>query len=225
MSQILLLEDDDSLGDILQERLTKEGHQVTWVRLQKEAEVRLRSEIFDLAVLDIGVPDGSGLELAAQIKKEFRIPFIFVTAQTSAEIRLKGYELGAEEFIPKPFHLKEFLIRLNHVLTNHARPAQFELDGVVLNAQNLSLDFESGDVRTLSKSDFESLRLLLSRAPAVVSRDDIINQVWGQDAVPSPRTIDNCMARLRATLGEGLGDNIQAVRGVGYQWKGYVRVK
>ena len=220
MSQVLLVEDDQALGETLKERLELEGHQAVWVEGIDEATRLLDSEIFDLAVLDIGIVGGSGLDLATEIKTRYNVPFIFVTAQTSAEVRLKGYELGAEEFIPKPFHLKEFLIRVRHVLKNHSRPKVIDLGGATLHSETMSIESVQGKMMALTKTEYGVLSLLVRRSPAVVSRDDISDEVWGDESDPSPRTIDNVVAKLRSILASPISDKLQSVRGVGYQWKG-----
>jgi two-component system, OmpR family, phosphate regulon response regulator PhoB len=229
--RILLVEDDLSLGETLSERLTKEGFQCSWERTMKGALERLSTQAFDLIVLDVGLPDGSGFDLAVQFKRDHRklnlktspsTPFLFVTAQTSAEDRLKGYELGAEEYIPKPFHLKEFLLRVNHVIENHVK-SHVEVKRKTLGDREI--DFESRTIRTsdgkiefLAAKDFEFLRLLVKESPRVLSRDEILNTVWGEGEFPSTRTIDNCVVRLRQAIGDRDGQVIRSVRGVGYQW-------
>ena len=119
MTRLLLLEDDQTLGATLKERLELEGYEVVWVESCQSAEESYSQKKFDLIILDIGLPDGSGLEFAKKVRSQSSCPFIFVTAQNSAETRLEGFEIGAEEFIPKPFHLKEMLLRIRHVLENH----------------------------------------------------------------------------------------------------------
>ncbi|HEX4924864.1 MAG TPA: response regulator, partial [Bdellovibrionales bacterium] len=118
MKHLLLVEDDPSLGATLQERLEKEGYSVAWAQSRAEAESAFARKPPDLVILDVGLPDGSGFDLAKLIKKKSVVPFIFVTAMTTAEYRLEGFEIGAEEYIPKPFHLKELLLRVKHVLDN-----------------------------------------------------------------------------------------------------------
>ena len=224
--RVLLVEDDLSLGETLHERLEKEGFRCRWERSAKTADAALREERYDLVVLDVGLPDGSGFGLAEKIRAEPThygdAPFLFVTAQTSAEDRLRGYELGAEEYIPKPFHLKEFLLRVKHVLENHAREVS------VLKQKSLAdreIDFESRTIRTrdgkvefLAAKDFELLQLLVTSSPRVLSRDEILNAVWGESEFPSSRTIDNAIVRLRQAVGDPGAQLIRSVRGVGYQW-------
>lgn len=241
-ARLLLVEDDPSLGETLQERLDREGYEVRWVGTQAEAEEAWRAgPAFDLIVLDVGLPDGNGFDFARQVAAESSTPFIFVTAMNGAEARLEGYEIGAEEFIPKPFHLKELLLRVKHVLSTHApgaaagaqagglpgaggsdasgAPARLDVGG------GTTVEFDSrrvlqadGRSEFLPAKEFEILRLLVERSPAVLSRDEILDAVWGEDRYPSHRTVDNAIVRLRQTLGEEGGKRIRSVRGVGYQW-------
>ena len=220
MSHILLVEDDSSLGLTLQERLTKEGYSVDWYRNISEAKSSLQeSTSYDLAVLDVGLPDGSGFDLAREISQGTReIPFIFMTAASDAENRLQGFELGAEEFIPKPFHLKELFLRVQHVLENHASStihfSESEWDMAAMSIRKKS----SQELTSLNGKENEVLKFLFESSPKAVSREEILDRVWGKDKFPSNRTIDNIIVRLRQVLGEKDGQRILSVRGIGYQW-------
>src|SRR5436190_9804718 len=116
MARVLLIEDDPSLGQTLNERLLREKLDVRWVQTVASAEESLRDGRWDLAVVDVKLPDGSGFGLARLIKRTSLTPVMFMTALNSAENRLEGFEIGADEYLPKPYHLKEFLIRVRHVL-------------------------------------------------------------------------------------------------------------
>ena len=116
MSRVLLVEDDMSMGRTLVERLVRDNLEVAWAQTIADAERQLGAGTWDLAILDVKLPDGSGFGLARWIKKTSTVPVMFMTAQNSAEARLEGFEIGADEYLPKPFHLKEFLIRVRHVL-------------------------------------------------------------------------------------------------------------
>jgi len=217
MSQLLLVEDDSSLGATLQERLQKEGHQVFWAKTQKEGlELFLKNDP-DLVILDVGLPDGSGFLLAKDIKEKSAVPFIFVTAMSTAEYRLQGYELGAEEYIPKPFHLKEFLMRVQHVLSNHSLKI-VQAHECSVNLKSMMVLHKDGTVVNLNSRDFQLLRLLIEQTPKVVSREEILDTLWGEDKYPSERTVDNSIVRLRQALGKVDGECIKSIRGVGYQW-------
>src|SRR4051794_23414513 len=104
MTKILLVEDDSSLGATLRDRLAKDGYTVVWTSTLRDSLAEGAKQPFDLYIFDVGLPDGTGFELARQMPPK---PLIFLTAQSDAESRLTGYDLGAEEYIPKPFHLRE----------------------------------------------------------------------------------------------------------------------
>lgn len=213
-SRVFLLEDDPSLGATLNERLQKEGYEVCWCQSLKQAREHL-NDPYDLFVLDITLKDGSGFDFAGEVREKTNSPFLFMTALNTAESRLKGYELGAEEYIPKPFHLKELLIRIQHVIENHAPKKLYELSEFTIDFQQMSIIFKSGEKKQLSLKDFKVLELLIQRSPEVLSRDEILNKVWGQGQFPSNRTVDNSILRLRQALG---GEYIKSIRAVGYQW-------
>lgn len=172
----------------------------------------------DLIVLDVGLPGGqNGFDLAKQIRQFSKAPFLFLTAQADAESRLKGYQLVAEEFIPKPFHLKELLIRIDHVLRLHAPIDILKVGAIEIHFSDLHIVNEKKEKIFLSSSEMQVLQILIRQSPKVVDRDDIMNQVWGIDSDLSHRSIDNIIVKVRSALSaEGL--HIKTVRGRGYQW-------
>jgi DNA-binding response OmpR family regulator len=222
VKRLLLVEDDASLGETLQERLAKEGYSVRWVDTQKDAEKSFEAESFDLVILDVGLPDGSGFDLARKLPKVKKgcvpTPFLFITAMNTAEHRLEGYELGAEEFIPKPFHLKELLIRVRHVLETHSSSHEVRINDCVIDLVARTVAKDGGENEFLQTRDFELLKLLIEAAPRVVSRDEILDAIWGEDKFPSQRTVDNAIVRLRQAIGDTDGGVIRSARGIGYQW-------
>ena len=217
MTRILLVEDDRSLGATLHDLLVKEGFEVVWAANKKAALEA--GGLFDLYILDVGLPDGTGFELAREIRASSAKPFLFLTAQGDAESRLQGYELGAEEYIPKPFHWRELILRVRHVLENH-------LPANVLVFGDVRVDFDSytferaGEKENLAAKDLQFLKRLVEISPRVFSRDEALNLLWGEDKFPSARTVDNCVLRLRAALGPEHSAKIESVRGVGYRWQG-----
>ncbi|MCB0361999.1 MAG: response regulator transcription factor [Bdellovibrionales bacterium] len=218
MKRLLLIEDDQTLGQTLEERLMEEGYFVQWAENLIDARKAISQHVFHLIILDVGLPDGTGFEFAREIKQFHPCPFIFVTAQNSAESRLEGYEAGAEEFIPKPFHLKELLMRIRHVLDDHNSSSRLELEGITIDFAGMYTEKLDGTKEHLPLRDFQVLRLLVDKSPAVVSRDEIMDKVWGREKFPTNRTIDNVILRLRQSLGERGSKWIKSVRGVGYQW-------
>lgn len=218
MARVLLVEDDVSLGRTLAERLVRDNLDVEWAQSVADAEARLAAGAWDLAILDVKLPDGSGFGLARQIKKTSTVPVMFMTAQNSAEARLEGFEIGADEYLPKPFHLKEFLIRVRHVLARQ-RPRQTTLPGgVTIDLDSMTVEAADGQRTQLQVRDSRVLKLLIDAAPRAVDRSVILDRVWGEERFPTPRTVDNAIVRLRQALKDDDGRLIRSVRGVGYQW-------
>jgi DNA-binding response OmpR family regulator len=220
MKRLLLVEDDRSLGATLHERLLREKYDVAWVETKQSALGKLNEGLWDLVILDIGLPDGSGFELARHIKSNATMPIMFMTALSTAEHRLEGFEIGAEEFIPKPFHLRELLLRVQHVLENHPVRHQVSCKGRTVDLDNRAIVQPDGTRDHPAARDFELLQLLITSSPRVISRNQILDVLWGEDKFLNQRTIDNMVVRLRQTLGDTESSCIRSVRGVGYQWCG-----
>ncbi len=215
--EILLVEDDISLGETLKERLEKE-YLVDWAKTEKTALDFLNKKIFDLVILDVNLPDGSGFQIAEKKLLNQKTNFIFLTAQGDAQNRLRGYELGAEEYIPKPFHLKELLIRVKHVLDSHPKVNQLIIKNITIDFNQLLIKKDNGQMEYPAASDMKVLELLVSRSPQPVSRDEIMDFVWGEDKNPNLRTVDNAIVRIKKVLGLENETIIRNIRGVGYQW-------
>ena len=220
MKRLLLVEDDRSLGATLHERLLREKYDVAWVETKHSALTKLNEGLWDLVILDIGLPDGSGFELARHIKSNATMPIMFMTALSTAEHRLEGFEIGAEEFIPKPFHLRELLLRVQHVLENHPVLHRVTCHGRTVDLDNRAIVQPDGTREHPAARDFELLQLLITSSPRVISRNQILDVLWGEDKFLNQRTIDNMVVRLRQLLGDTESTCIRSVRGVGYQWCG-----
>ena len=229
MKRLLLVEDDPTLGVTLKERLVNEGYQVQWAATANAARSAFQERSdWDLVLFDVGLPDGSGFELAAEwfaapssggplnrATPKTKVPFLFVTALSDAEHRLHGFELGAEEYIPKPFHLRELLLRVAHVLENHAVNRTISVRGSEIDFAALTVTTSKGEVQRPAARDFQPLTLLIERAPRVLTRDEILDAVFGKDHLGNARTVDNAIVRLRGLF---TSSPIRSVRGVGYQW-------
>jgi DNA-binding response OmpR family regulator len=220
MKRLLLVEDDRSLGATLHERLLREKYDVAWVETKQSALTKLNEGLWDLVILDIGLPDGSGFELARHIKSNATLPIMFMTALSTAEHRLEGFEIGAEEFIPKPFHLRELLLRVQHVLENHPVLHRVTCKGRTVDLDNRAIVQPDGTREHPAARDFELLQFLITSSPRVISRNQILDVLWGEDKFLNQRTIDNMVVRLRQMLGDTESACIRSVRGVGYQWCG-----
>jgi DNA-binding response OmpR family regulator len=217
-ARVLLVEDDASLGRTLFERLEKEQYLVVWAQTVADAEKHLADGHWDLAVLDVKLPDGSGFGLARQIQKSRQVPIMFMTALNTAESRLEGFEIGAIEYLPKPFHLKEFILRVRHVLTTQrVAPRQVECGALMIDFDALVVTGTGAPVH-LQVRDARVLQLLVEASPRVVSRSEVLDRAWGEDQFPTPRAVDNAIVRLRDALGDSAGRRIKSIRGIGYQW-------
>jgi len=168
------------------------------------------------------LPDGSGFELARYIKESTAVPIMFMTALSTAEHRLEGFEIGAEEFVPKPFHLRELLLRVKHVLERHPVRHRVSCNGRVIELENRAIVQPDGRREHPAARDFDLLQLLVTSSPGVISRNQILDVLWGEDKFLNQRTIDNMIVRLRQSLGDTNSSFIRSVRGVGYQWCGDV---
>ncbi len=219
-NSVLMIEDDIVLGQHLRDRLTQEGYQVNWLQSCAEArKFKDRWHDWDIIILDVGLPDGLGFDLAAEFRAVTAIPIIFMTALSDSENRLRGYELGAEEFIPKPFHLKELLLRLKHVLDKHRFDRCLVVNQVTIDWRSMVIRDAIGNEERLTFKDYRVLKLLVDSFPRPVTRDEILDKIWGEDQFPSPRTVDNSIVRLRQVLKDEKGEIIGSVRGLGYQWR------
>lgn len=235
MGRVLLVEDEVNLGSTLTETLEREGFLVTWVSSVEAAYAALPSatehviapQFFDLALLDVGLPDGSGFDVAHVLKaKQPGTALIFLTALGTPEDRIRGLELGAEDYIVKPFHLKELLLRVRNGL-KRAQYLACKEEGAVPTAKIGKatihfLRFEAEvdqQVVSLSHKEVALLKLLVERKGCVVSRDEILNHAWSEDEFPTPRTVDNFIMRLRrlVELNPEQPQVIKSVRGIGYQ--------
>jgi DNA-binding response OmpR family regulator len=221
---VLLVEDDTSLGQVLKERLSRERLDVTWLRTAVQAAAAIASGSWALIILDVKLPDGSGFDLARQAKQASPTPVMLMTALNSAANRLRGFNTGADEYLPKPFHLREFLLRVRHVLATQSQTAADE-SATLLHVRGREIDLAAlsvmppGGTRVfLPARDGAVLALLIHAAPKALGRHDILDRVWGPNRFPTARVVDNIIVRLRQALQDECGDLIQSVRGVGYRW-------
>jgi two-component system alkaline phosphatase synthesis response regulator PhoP len=203
---LLLLEDEINVGSTVKDRLTIEGYDVIWAHNLAEAQVALESNSFSLALLDVNLPDGSGFDIGRLIRqKRASMAVVFLTAAGTPEDRIHGLELGAEDYIVKPFNFKELLLRIQNVL----KRIQFIQD-------NMKEDFELHIGR--ATVHFNQYEIVAEKRGMVVSRDEILDVVWSEDEYPTPRTIDNFVLRLRKLIEPDINAPIviRSVRGIGY---------
>lgn len=226
-ARVLIVEDETNVGRTLMERLTAEGYQVQWARSSAEALAADAAQRWDLALLDVGLPDGSGFALAAGLRHRHpQTAIVFVTAFGTPEDRVRGLELGAEDYVVKPFHFKELLLRVQNALrraallsqgeTRFERPLQVGRARIDLQRMEVLVD---GQPRMLTHKECAVLTLLLEKQGAVLARDEILDRAWAPDEFPTPRTVDNFIVRLRRMIEPDPAEPrvIRSIRGVGYQ--------
>ena len=225
-ARLLVVEDERNVAETLIERLRGSGLQVTRADSIASARRAIGEAEFQLALLDVGLPDGNGFELARLLRE--RAPataIIFLTAHASAEDRIRGLELGADDYVGKPFHYRELLLRIQNCLKRAQDLAQVpgEMRGQVRIGRAL-VDFErfsatlDGQSIALTHKECAVLRLLAERAGKAVSRDEILDRAWSADEFPTSRTVDNFIVRLRKLVELDAADPrvIRSIRGVGY---------
>lgn len=212
MSSILIVEDDRDLGQTLQAQLQDEGFSVVWCQSFQEFSQK-SGDKYSAAVIDVNLPDASGFDIV----KALQIPVILMTALNTPENRLQGLELGAVDFIPKPFLFKELRIKLDRLMAVHKERLELP-GGVAIDLISRTIESE-GETHFLSDRELRILKLLIQKSPSVVSRDDILNDL-GEDDSASHRSIDNVVVKLRQLLKDEDHDFIKSARGVGYQWLG-----
>lgn len=224
MSRILLIEDEESLGEALQYQLVREGFEV-----QRETDGFLGLERFktagaDLVLLDLMLPGLSGEEVCKEIRKASSVPVIMLTAKDEEIDKVLGLELGADDYVTKPFSSRELLARIKAVLrraTGSADQAAGVLEGggIRLDPDRAEVSARGDEVR-LTRKEFDLLEVLMSNSGRVLPRESLIDQVWGSDYVGDTRTLDVHMKRLRSKLelDPHRPRHLLTVRGLGYRF-------
>ena len=224
MKKILLIEDDSDLFSLLQYNLEKEGFLLTGLQTGRGAIELSRRVRPDLILLDIMLPDSDGLDICKGIRKDpdlAAIPIIFLTARAAETDRIIGLEIGANDYVVKPFSIRELIARIKLQFRNQAQAPR------VLEAGGIELDRTSCQVRVdgaplaLTATEFRLLEFLMSRPGVVFSREQLLNAVWGQDRAITDRAVDVYVLRLRQKVERDPANPlmIHSVRGFGYTFE------
>jgi two-component system alkaline phosphatase synthesis response regulator PhoP len=227
--KILVVEDEEHLAEGISLNLDAEGYAPVLARTGPAALERWRRGGIDLVVLDVMLPDVSGFAVCEQIRRAGgRVPILFLTAKGRAEDRVRGLEIGGDDYMTKPFHLKEFLSRVKALLRRQewARPGALDQVGKI-QFEACEVDFRTGDCLErnggrdrLTEKEAAILKLLVQRGGHPVSRAEIMERLWPDGDAPTARTIDNFIVRLRKRFEEDPSRPrlIQTVFGVGYRF-------
>ena len=222
--KILLIEDEPDIRKTLEYNLSREGYGVISTSSLAEGRNSLESNSFSLILLDLMLPDGSGLDLCREIKSDkifSSIPIIILTAKDDEVDKVVGFELGADDYVTKPFSVRELILRVKAVL----KRGNVKSENLEVKRQfgDLVIDIDShevfvnNDLVMLTALEFKLLRQLVDRRGRVQSRDQLLSDVWGYSAEVTTRTVDTHIKRLREKLGT-MGKYVQTIRGVGYKF-------
>ena len=221
--KILLIEDEPDIRKTLEYNISREGYDVISASSLKEARDLLNSTSFSLVLLDLMLPDGSGLDLCREVKSDSEkaaTPIIILTAKDDEVDKVVGFELGADDYVTKPFSVRELILRIKAVLKRDVKQQSVE---VHRQFGDLLIDPESHEVSLngeniiLTALEFKLLNQLVDRRGRVQSRDQLLSDVWGYSADVTTRTVDTHIKRLREKLGS-MGKYVQTIRGVGYKF-------
>ena len=226
MKKICLVEDESSLSDLIKMNLEIDGYHVEKIIHGTEAFLRAgEMESFDLVILDVMLPEVSGLTICKEIRKSSKVPILFLSAKGTTQDRIAGLKIGANDYLPKPFDLEELLLRVQVLIEG---VEDIQVTPIKLTIGKLLIDFatfqvkniETSEIHDLSKREIDLLKLFNEKRGLVVSREEILDNLWGRDQFPTARTIDNYILAFRK-LFEIDPKNPQyfhSIRGVGYKF-------
>ncbi len=225
--RILLVEDEENLRSTIALNLELEGYDVQCAVNGKEALQLFKANRFDMVVLDIMLPEINGLDVCREMRKENRNVFIlFLSARSMGSERIEGLKAGADDYLSKPFNLEELLLRIEILLKRKPQVAgSNNVNSITINGRNINFDTyqyttADGNIESLSKKETLLLKLLIEKKNQVVSRDEILEQVWGYETFPTGRTIDNFILAFRKYFetDPSKPKHFISVRGVGYKF-------
>jgi two-component system phosphate regulon response regulator PhoB len=220
--QVLIVEDERDLVRLLEHNLREGGFETAIAYSGEQALQQVRQRVPDLVVLDLMLPDISGTEVCRQLKASPRtrnVPVVMLTARSQEIDRVVGFELGADDFVPKPFSIRELLLRIRAILRRgSAAPSEDLRDtvGPIRVDPGAHRAFVDGDEVQLTALEFKLLLTFMSRLGRVQTREALLQDVWGFSSDLQTRTVDTHVKRLREKLGSGR-DLIETVRGIGYR--------
>ena len=224
--RILLVEDEESIREALRLNLELEGYEVVATGNGRKALDLIGSQHFDLLLLDVMLPDVDGFTITEQVRlTNTATPILLLTAKDMAQDRVTGLKKGADDYLTKPFNLEELLLRVSKLLQRSQRvkgeaPGLFEFGNNKINFETFEAVTFRGEQIMLTKKEAMLLKLLVERKNEVVSRNQILQAVWGYDVFPSTRTIDNFILAFRKYFEQDAKNPrfFHSIRGVGYKF-------
>ena len=224
-ARVLIIEDEPDIRKTIDYNLSKESFQVVQAGSIAEGEKSISDNSPDVIILDLMLPDGSGLTLCRDIKSDDKtkhIPVILLTAKADEVDRVIGFELGADDYVTKPFSVRELILRVKAILKRGtSESTKDDADEFIFGELKLNLDahqvFIQDNEIAFTALEFRLLKHLIDRRGRVQSRDQLLEEVWGYSAEVTTRTVDTHIKRLREKLGS-MGKYVQTIRGVGYKF-------
>ena len=225
--RILLVEDEQSLSETIKLNLELEGYVVQSAKDGKTALKTFKSERFNLVILDVMLPEMDGFTVCEAIRLENpTVPVLFLTAKNSSSDRVTGLKIGGDDYLTKPFNLEELLLRVQNLLRRSVRTqegtgfTEYKIRDFVVNFAQLEIRKNDAAPIRLTRKEAMLLKLLIDRKNEVVSREHILETVWGYDIYPSTRTIDNFIVSFRKYFEKDPSNPqfFQSVRGIGYRF-------
>lgn len=223
--RILLVEDEENIRNVVKLNLEMEDYEVISTDNGRDAIQKFKGQHFDLLILDVMLPEINGFQICEQVRlTNMEIPIIFLTAKDTPADRVAGLKKGADDYLTKPFNLEELLLRVQKLLkrsvkTTETGPELYSFGNNEINFLTYEAKCQKGTIN-LTKKEALLLKLLIDRKNEVVSRQQILQSVWGYDVYPSTRTIDNFILSFRKYFEEDQSSPVffQSVRGVGYKF-------
>jgi len=222
--KILIVEDEINLGRTLEEYLRGLGHQCVWAQTGAEAREHFKTHHPNLILMDIGLPDTNGLKLAREFRDQRKdFVLLFLSALNDPEIKVEALEIGAEDYITKPFALKELILRLDRILKGQTSlemlPEEISHGPLKIWFRRYEVMDADGVTISLSQKECSILELLYKKQNTAIEREEIINLIWGEDKFPSNRTVDNYIVKLRkwCETDPNKSIEIQSIRSIGYK--------
>jgi two-component system, OmpR family, alkaline phosphatase synthesis response regulator PhoP len=224
-ARILVVDDEAHLADGIRENLEAEGYETEVAHDGLQGLEKIRAAHYDLVVLDVMMPKMDGLRLCEEIRREGRqTPVLFLTVKGEPEDRIRGLESGGDDYLTKPFHLQELLLRVAAILRRsawyHASGTPLEFGGNRVNFLTYHARAWDGSEHTLTHKEAMILKVLAEQPGHIVTREEILDRVWGYEVFPSTRTVDNFIVRLRKRFERNpeAPAHFHTVRGVGYRF-------
>jgi DNA-binding response OmpR family regulator len=214
---VLLIEDEQNIGTLVRDYVARDGFQVLWVRSGEEGLAELDRHPVRLVILDVGLPGVDGFEVCRLMRARSSIPIIMLTARDEEPDRVAGLEVGADDYVPKPFSPRELVARIKAVLRRTEHRTQED----ILALQDVQLRRRAREVEVAGQSvdltgkEFDLLAFFMENAGAVLSRDLLLDRVWGMEFPGETRTVDVHVGQLRKKLGRP--ELIRTIRGAGYK--------